>query len=189
MPRHQERGDTLIEVLVAIATLAVVVVGAFSLMSRGVSQMYDSMERSQVRMLLNSQIDALTYARDEYTRSLQPSLTGISTESDAAAQEVWDDVQTNVTSLTTAPSLDGCSDADAANAFWIDTSGLLLLKKTGFKALSDGFPAPGSGIWIQKIDHSGGSIPYKDFYVRACWTPTGSSVTQVISTVVRLYDQ
>lgn len=183
-----QRGDTLIEVLVAITVLGVVIVGAFSLMNRGVAQMYDSMEKSEVRMLLNGQIEMLTYARDQHFRSLTPD-SATMTDADKAANSVWSALQSQ--SVSDIPSLnDGC--VMPGSAFWvgIESSGTITYHNTLEEAISDEFPVPGSGIWIQKINSgSGAGIPYKDFYIRACWRQTSSTQTQVLSTVVRLYDQ
>lgn len=186
--RSLERGDTLLEVLVAITVLGVVVVGAFSLMNRGVAQMYDSMEKSEVRLLLNRQIEALTYARDQYLRA--QSGTRLTTAYDQAAEQVWENVR-SAPSLDDVPPLEGC---DGARAFWLETStesataGQLTFNTTIGSAVADTFPSPGNGIWVQKIDSSA-SVPYKDLYIRACWVQTSSPQTQVLSTVVRLYDK
>lgn len=192
-----ERGDTLIEVLVAISVFGIIVVGTFSLMNRGASQMYDSMERSEVRLLLNGQTELLTYARDEYFQSLDPEASTSMDTYDTAAKTVWNPgIRNNVTNLTGVPSLEGCSsDNDATNAFWLttETNGTISIKSRAdspFVSSATGFPSPGNGIWIQKIHSPGGvAVPYVDFYIRACWMPTSSSQTQVLSTIVRLYDQ
>lgn len=180
-----ERGDTLVEVLVALAVLGVVIVGAFSLMNRGVAQVYDSMERSEVRMLINQQTESLTYARDMYRDPLS------SPGYDQAAKTVWEGVRDNVSSLTTGvPALTSSCNTTPQYAFWVDDStGSLVLKQGVSKVTADAFPSPGAGIWIQKIDSPAAvAVPYIDFYIRACWRQTSSSQTQVLSTVVRLYD-
>lgn len=186
--RTNERGDTIIEVLVALAAFGVVVVGAFSLMNHGVAQMYDSMEKSEVRMLLNSQTEVLTYMRDEYLKYLK-SLTDSSQQYDATAADKWRlNIKSASTSISSTPSLNSC---DSNRAFWvIDASGQNIgFTTTSITATATTFPSPGNGIWVQKILGSGGSQPYVDFYIRACWRQNSSAQTQVLSTVVRLYDK
>lgn len=180
----RERGDTLIEVLVAISVLGVVIVGTFSLMNKGLTQMYNSMEKSEVRFLLNSQIEQLTYARDQH------QLPSSGSAYDTAAYTVWSGVLGHPT--TTVPAVQSCTPS-AGTAFWIksdDVTGTLSYETTISATTADGFPSPGNGIWIQKVNSSlGGSLPsYKDFYVRACWKQTSGSTIQVMSTVVRLND-
>lgn len=191
----RERGDTLVEVLVAIAVFGVVIVGAFSLMNKSVAQMYDSMERSEVRLLLNRQIEALTYARDEYFLAADAGF--VADSFDTAARDAWSALQTasTYTINTGVPALDSCNVTNPQNTFWLDTSsGVVTLHSGNSGAVvvtAGGFPSPGDGIWIQKIDGTAASavIPYKDFYIRACWKKTSSSQTQTLSTVVRLYDK
>jgi prepilin-type N-terminal cleavage/methylation domain-containing protein len=186
--RATERGDTLIEVLVAVSVFGVIVVGAFSLMSRGVAQMYDSMERSEVRLLLNQQTEALTYARDQYLISQSGGL--LTTEYDKAAERVWQGVESEFSQSSVPAVNDGCTNPDYAFYTVIDNNGYLQRSTTVLSGVASGFPSPGNGIWMQKIDSSpGAKIPYKDFYIRACWVQNSSSQTQVLSTVVRLYDR
>lgn len=192
--RAAEKGDTLVEVLVAITVLSIVMVGAFSLMNRGVAQMYDSMEKSEVRLLLNRQIESLTYARDQYLLSQLDS--GTLNSYDQAALAVWTQLKTAGYSTATIPALDLCTGTPQ-NAFWIvpDASNRLSVVSSNTSGAltsvtADGFPAPGDGIWIQKIDSlASAQVPYKDFYIRACWRQNSSPKTQVLSTVVRLYDR
>lgn len=176
-----ERGDTLIEVLVAMTVLAVVIVGAFSLMNKGVAQMYDSMERTEVRLLLDSQIEFLTYARDQYV--------GEYTDSPSA---VWATLRTSIGDAPGVPATTSACGSTPLNAFWLtnDAGGMHVIN-TGLVVTQDGFPSPGKGIWIQKISGNGsapGAPSYRDFYVRACWRQNSNPQTQVLSTVVRLYD-
>jgi hypothetical protein len=170
------------------SVFGVIVVGAFSLMSRGVSQMYDSMERSEVRLLLNQQVEALTYARDQYLVSQSGGL--LTTEYDKAAERAWRGIEAEF-SQTTVPALNaGCGNQDDAFLILIDSNGYINHSNTILSGVADGFPSPGNGIWMQKIDSDvSAKVPYKDFYIRACWAQTSSSQIQVLSTVVRLYDR
>lgn len=183
--RNNERGDTLIEVLVAISVFGIVVVGAFALMNRGVTQMYDSMEKAQVRMLLNSQTEALTYARDQYLRSESMVLV---TPQDQRAKSAWDGIKNAMDTPTTAPGLDSCTPSDSAFSLQLDASGMSR-SSTITSAVADGFPSAGNGIWIEEIPSAASVTPsFIDFYIKACWLQNSSAQTQVLSTVVRLYD-
>lgn len=185
--RTPQSGDTLIEVLVAIAVFGVVIVGAFSLMNRGIAQMYDSMEKSEVRLLLNRQIEALTYARDEYNRSSAGSL--LTTTYDQAAMRTWQAVRGQHSVESIPDVTGGCSTPEHAFFITTDETGALALTNHITTAIADEFPSPGNGIWVQKIDSDTTTPqPYKDFYIRACWMQNTNSMTQVLSSVVRLYD-
>ena len=182
--------------LVAISVLSVVVVGAFSLMNRGVAQMYDSMEKAEVRLLLDRQIESLAYARDEYFLVADAGSTDSFNNFDTAAYHVWDTLRGSTFSIGAVPALDSCTGTPQ-NAFWIvsDASNELSIVSINTSGAlknvtADGFPAPGDGIWIQKINSlASAQVPYKDFYIRACWRQSSSPKTQVLSTVLRLYDR
>ena len=181
----RERGDTLIEVLVAISVFAVVVVGAFALMNRGVAQMYDSMEKAQVRMLLNGQIETLTYARDQYLRSQSMPLT---TQQDQRAKQTWDWIKAQTDTPVAVPGLTSCTPSGSAFFILTDNNGMTP-SSTVTNTVAAGFPSAGNGIWIQQMPSSGSVTPsYVDFYIRACWAQNSNNQTQVLSTVVRLYD-
>lgn len=185
-----QRGDTLIEVLLAITVFGVAVVGAFSLMNRGVTQMYDSMEKSEVRLLLNRQTESLTYARDQYLHRL--SGIALTNQHDIAAADLWVALSA-IDPVDDVPALDNCSNTH--NAFSIDrtvdaSGDVYISLNSSVTGLASDFPSPGDGIWMQKIESDATAlVPYKDFYVRACWIQASSSQQQVLSTVVRLYDR
>lgn len=187
--KSTQAGDTLVEVLVAIAVLSIVLVGTFSLMNKGVSQMYDSMERSEVRLLLDRQTEALNYARDEFF--IRESGNASSHIINVAAANAWQDIRNEATvpSLAAVPTLeDECVTPTNAFAISIVSGNMTVSSVTN--GVATGFPKPGDGIWIQKVSSpSTAPVPYKDFFVRACWSPTSSSKMQVMSTVVRLYDK
>lgn len=183
--RRRERGDTLIEVLVAISVFGVIVVGTFALMNRGVTQMYDSMEKTQVRMLLNGQAEALTYARDQYLRSQSMPLT---TTQDQRAKQAWEWIKNQTDNPATVPGITNCSPSGSAFSLLTPDTGITA-NSTITSPIADGFPAPQNGIWIEQMPSSGGVTPsYIDFYIRACWMQNSNNQTQVLSTVVRLYD-
>lgn len=183
--RGSERGDTLVEVLVALSVMGIAVVGTMSLMNRGVTQMYDTMERSEVRLLLDRQVESLTYARDQYIWSLSG---GTLTGHDANAKDLWEDQVRTIPSVDTVPELNNCSDTSRAFVITTDTDGNLSATTT-VQAVASGFPAPGDGIWMQKMHNGTVPVRYTDFYIRACWRQASSPATQVVSTVVRLYDK
>src|SRR5262245_49800310 len=65
---NKNRGDTLVEVLVSVAILGLVIIGAVTLMSRGLAAAQTALEHSQVRLLVSGQYEMLRQLRDEYVR-------------------------------------------------------------------------------------------------------------------------
>lgn len=95
---------------VAISVLSIVIVGAFSLMNKGVAQIStDNMERAEVRLLINRQTESLTYARDQHLRSLNGEVLDAY---DAAAAVAWNNVIAQP-ALSTPPDLNNCVSSDA----------------------------------------------------------------------------
>ena len=197
--RHtKERGDTLVEVLVALSVLAIVLVGIFSLMNKGVARVYDSMERVEVRAVIDRQIESLIYARDEYIKSLTAGSSA--NVYDTAAANAWRNIRNNswVNRVSSVTAVDQCySTSPPSQAFFIDRAtaiggeNVIVAKRLdpGQKGVALNFPEPGKGLWIQKRVDSTSPVPYIDLYIKACWPSTENGSTQYISSIVRLYDK
>lgn len=181
------RGDTLVEVIVSIAVFSLVTVGLFSIMQRGTAGATGAMERSQVRMIMNTQAEYLAYLRDQYNTARMNS-TSIAVDSPAGQ---WVRIRDNV-SATPAPATNSCTTTAPASSFYIKrTSGVFDIV-TGTPTMPTGMPNAGDGMWIQKVDPEGyasGALKqrYHDFYILSCWNVVGTT-TQYLSTIVRLYE-
>jgi prepilin-type N-terminal cleavage/methylation domain-containing protein len=182
MARSNQRGDTLVEVLMAIVVLSIVIVGAITMMSRGLKASQIAVEHTQVRMQINSQLEMLRYLRDSY----------ITDPSSTPAQR-W-------TSLFGGTP----TFASTTNSNYSDTTCTVTASKTGFYLTQSGAnvtinqfnpatqPAthalPGQGLWMEITRSSGISPAYVDILVRACWSGIGDSADQQSVTAIRLYD-
>ena len=62
-----QRGDTIIEVLLAITVFSLVGVGAVTIMNQGVNTTQRALEITQVRQEIDSQVDALQAAHQAYS--------------------------------------------------------------------------------------------------------------------------
>lgn len=60
--RLQQRGDTIVEVLIAIAVVSSVLAITYSIMNRNISTLRDNQERSEASKLAQSQIERLKSA-------------------------------------------------------------------------------------------------------------------------------
>jgi prepilin-type N-terminal cleavage/methylation domain-containing protein len=179
---RSQRGDTLVEVLMAIVVLSMVIVGAITIMSRGLKASQLAVEHTQVRFQINAQSEILRYLRDSYGN-----------DPTSAAGQVW-------------LSLFGGSPvyATATASNYSDTSCDVSAGKTGFYLTQSGgavtvnqfdatvkpatYALPGQGLWIEMARSSGISPAYVDIMFRACWAGIGDSVDQQAVTVLRLYD-
>lgn len=175
---HRQRGDTLVEVLVSIAVLGLIIVGAITIMTRGLSASQTALEHSQVRLLITGQQEMLRQLRDNY--AADPT---------SAGGQLWHNIVT--ASNTNNPSYgDDCaiSGDKAGTAFYLtqDSTGIASTSYTT-SVLPSGVPTPGSGFWIEPAKSTSFSPPYMDFVIRACWQGSGG-VNQRTVTAMRLYD-
>lgn len=179
--RSREQGDTIIEVLLAMTVLATVLTICISLMNYGLSLALSSMDRTNVQALMNGQAALLRVARDRAQEG-DPNWTEITTD------------YANTPPVTGEPNSRACIGTQATNRFYLDPEdptpwepkAASSVKRTG------SYPTVGDGMWIEayKIDPDGAgplSARY-DFYIKSCWSTSGSNVDQEAETVVRLYE-
>lgn len=174
---YKQRGDTLVEVLMAVVILSVVIVGAMTMMTRGLAAAQVALEHSQVRLSVNGQVEMLRFARDTYLKTAtDPSgaqWSAIITGSNA--NPVTYDTTCNVTS--------------GKQAFYMSKNGSQVTRNNYTPSTPATVATPGSGLWIETVlSPSGISPAYTDFVIRACWSGSGSAGQQRTVTAVRLYD-
>lgn len=187
------RGDTIIEVLLAITIFSMVSVGAMTVMNQGTNAAQRSLEITLVRQQIDAQAEALRAAQQAYSTSADP------------ANSVW--AQITAGSDTTVWNNDGAcpgSPADVNGAFILDGRSATVIGGTWLASINntaapphaqvfyDEDPAVSYGMWIERARRTpqNASIPEAyDFNVRACWYSAGLGSTPMqIETLVRLYD-
>lgn len=177
---HKERGDTLVEVLMSLMVLSIVVVGAVTLMARGLQSVQIALEHSETRQAVNSQIELLKYLRDQHAIN-SSGTDGLTWASIAATSN------NNPTDYT------GCNvtASKSGTAFYLDRSSGTVQKLAFDSSLKPTtFAIPGRGLWIEADPSDAGISPaYTDFVIRACWFGSGSlGGQQQTVTALRLYD-
>jgi prepilin-type N-terminal cleavage/methylation domain-containing protein len=175
----QQRGDTLVEVLMAVVIISVVIVGAITMMNRGLAAAQVALEHSQVRLSINGQIDMLTYARDSYVKI---------GASDPSAQQ-WAAVIA-ATDLQAVVYDNTCNVSGSKQAFYMTAVGSTITRNNYTPSTPPTVATPGTGMWIESVKSPSGITPaYTDFVIRACWQASGSTGGQQRTvTAVRLYD-
>ena len=176
---NRERGDTLIEVLIATAILAAAVVGGLGIMNFGFGVILNAVERTQVQAAVTSQISLARFARDEDVRD-RAGLGG-------AGGTLWNDIlaraSTNYTSSVCDPATGAPAPGD--NPFYINEDGSAITT-AGVPATPTAVPTAGNGLWVEAHRPSA-TTTYVDVYVKACWRPSAGSTSQEAKSVVRLY--
>ena len=176
MKRNQaERGDTLVEVTVAMAVLGLMLAASLAVINRGLMGVSNAVERTSVRASLSSQAELLRYVFD-----------------DPVANKVTYGEILKRTKPNNNLGQNGCEIG--GGGFYLSVNNktgtppveMYELNSAGTTELANnvyGQPEAGEvgnnsgvsqGIWIEGDKHDGqkdGMPGYIDFYVRACWTP------------------
>jgi type II secretory pathway pseudopilin PulG len=196
--RSFSRGDTIIEVLLAITVFSLVAIGALTIMNQGVNSAQRAQEITLVRQQIDGQAEALRSAQQAAAASLvgQPGAVN------------WNNIKTTIQD-TTSPysSQTSCptssADINAPNTSFImdPRKGTLVNNVTWFKDINslsarpyaqiiyNGGNVEAYGMWIErtKVTASGIQDAY-DFTINACWYSAGFNVPIHLKTLVRLYD-
>lgn len=177
MDRRLQSGDTLIEVLLSIVILGAIIVGAITIMNRGLSAGQTAVEHSQVRLSVVGQIEMLRKARDDY--AINPlSENGLA----------WQQIVNLVPVSAVLSYNETCDKTQPADDFYLTQTATSIQRQ----AFNDVVPTlaafPGEGMWIEgQKSLASAEKAYVDFIVRACWQGPGSGQQRSV-TAVRLYD-
>lgn len=195
--QEDQRGDTIVEVMFAIAVFAFVAAGSLAVMRQGISTSMRSLEITQVRQTMNGQAELLRYIQQETLA-----------DSSSPYKTVWDKITSPSYTQTKATDYGTCDPNSVANThpFVIDpaqintptSSSLITTPTLGLTAPTlpsypqfIGTPAKAYGFWVESIP-SPSSAPgpkFVDFHIRACWSAPGSSAPMTLGTIVRLYEK
>ena len=170
--KRAERGDTLVEVTVAMAVLGLMLAASLAVINRGLMGVSNAVERTSVRASLSSQAELLRYVFDDPVTNKE------------AYKWILDHTGSNV-----SLGKNGCEIGNGG--FYLSVSNVVGTPPVEMHELDQadtadltnnvyGQPEAGDdkgnslGIWIEGDKHDGqkdGMPGYIDFYVRACWTP------------------
>lgn len=188
---REERGDTLVEVLLATAIMAFIVAGTSFIMNSGLAKTQLSLEHTETQARVAGQAAVL---RALHAAALK------SGEVDTEAKEIWNEVVAYAASPSQATEEVVCDAGKVSNRrFYFNTAGdspASWLRPIGLPTGSEVIPqngtfvpVAGDGIWVEAYRR--GASPgyyYYDFYVKACWEAAGDQPRQSVRTVVRLYE-
>jgi type II secretory pathway pseudopilin PulG len=200
---EKRRGDTVIEVILAITVFSVIAVGAIAIMNQGINSAQRSLEITQVRQQIDAQAEALRYIHQTYINS-------ISEDREAHVPGVWEALQLRGAAGVSNFGADGsatCPAIASPGAFVLNarTASIDVHPPISMSATPgpDETPPPYAqliygedrvyayGIWIEAKRNDGansGGIGFIDFHIRACWEDPGNNPAITLGTIVRLYD-
>lgn len=190
-----QRGDTIIEVLLAVTIFSLVAVGAMVIMNQGTNAAQRALEIAQVRQQIDAQAEALRAAQQAYTVASNPA------DPDLTWNQITDPAPT--AHFNTDASVTGCPESeteDVAGSFVMDARNATKAPIGWFNSINADDAPPyakmdydsgtrAHGLWIERTFDDGGSAPDAyNFTIRACWYGAGLSKPLTIDTLVRLYD-
>lgn len=163
----RQRGDTLIEVTIAMAVLGLMLASTMTVINRSLLGVMNAVERTAIRGEVDAQMELLRYVFD--------TQTGIN-------EEVADQIVGFTGSSNVADK--ACSSGGGGFYLKINTGSDAATKPVVLTQYGNvdniardvwGKPTAGNGIWIEGRKTDGGELTdYIDFYVRACWSPYAS---------------
>jgi len=213
--KMKARGDTLIEVLFAVAVFSLVAVGGLSIMNQGSATSERALEITLVRQEIDSQAETLRFLNASYNAAYQQGTTindypantpagqwAIMAKSikDLHNLQVSDFGLTATSTCPTAPRPNGSFIMNTHIAKFDSSLNKLKPANTStdhvyayVKYEADNQVSLAEGIWIEAIssvsaDINQANADYIDFHIRACWDGPGQSLPVTIGTIVRLYE-
>lgn len=202
---QKNRGDTLIEVLFAVAVFSFIAVGGLSIMNQGMATSQRALEISLVRNEIDSQAETLRFLNASYVSAYQ---TGVNYSADTPAGQ-WSIITSNLATTDNASdfSMSICPSSSASlrsNSFILNTRSakVLSLSATNFESAktfsqviyNNKQVSIAEGVWIEAVKSNNvvgnnqSNSGYIDFNIRACWDSPGQKMPVTIGTIVRLYE-
>jgi len=212
LDRYQERGDTIIEVLFAVAVFAMVAVGCLSIMNQGTATAQRSLEITLVRQQIDAQAEAIRFIHQAYVANYHKGATA---PTGIAAQWLKMTVDLGATTPSEFGKLDGAQCAPLTHIehpFILNAhTATVWSQQPTTTPPEDGSLPPFAqvnyydddssdgvatsinaayGIWVEAVPSSVSSqgAGYVDFHIRACWESPGARTPVTLGTIVRLYE-
>lgn len=175
---NKSSGDTIIEVILAVAVFSMVAVGAITVMNNGISVSQRSLETSLVRQQIDAQAEMLRFVHDRAKEDRTGSYGALWNSFPKTA------APTQLSNVSTCP--DHLPESFALTAS--PASGIAKTNTTAFPATYarvDGSQSQGISIQLTRV--SGGRA--YDAYIQACWEAPGLNLPMTLGTIVRIYDK
>jgi Tfp pilus assembly protein PilV len=151
--KRTERGDTIVEVLLATVVISIVIAGAYTLTNRATRINQTALERTTATNLVRQQI--------EFIRGMQTY-----GRSDAA----WSEIENNY-AVNAVPSYSNCQPSGGSRPFGLDMN-------RGYDdaaTVVDYDFGSDTNLFKTWVEAHQPSADYVDFHVRVCWEGIGQT--------------
>lgn len=189
MSLKYQKGDTIIEVVLAFAIFSLAAVGTIALINSGLATTQRNLETTLVRQQIDSQAELLRYLRDTQNPAWQ-AITDSSrlVNNPAELSDSCRTIDTSTQAFYVQPSI-APNPEDTSYVRHALTS---MDRPDTYAKInySDGATVS-QGLWIQatRAEQSGASsVSAYDFYIHACWDSVGTDEPMTLGTIVRIYD-
>lgn len=205
--RQQERGDTIIEVLFAVAVFAMVAVASMTIMNQATTAAQRALEVTLVRQQIDAQAEAIRYIHQAYVASFQkdgPVATGTAAEWEKMTNPATGKGASAASDFGVVSGAQCLTTTPGEKPFILNARTARLHPTTPAMLPQAGASVPpfaqvqydGSsvitmsyGLWVEAVPSTGaGQTGFVDFHIRACWESPGSSAPMTLGTIVRLYE-
>jgi type II secretory pathway pseudopilin PulG len=201
-----ERGDTLIEVILAITIFAMIIITALTMMNQGTAASQRALEITLARQSVDAQADTLRFLQTAYIDKYYSGITFNTTDNLTSPAEEYYKIIQQVKSTASASTFGTVPcGTPPQNSFVLNTHTAQMVNTM---ALFANYPATfaqqfynganltrSEGLWVEGIRTDPPKPPapnsnagYIDFHIRACWDTVGSTQPMNIGTIVRLYE-
>jgi type II secretory pathway pseudopilin PulG len=198
---NKARGDTIIEVMFAVAVGGLTIVLALAVMNRGVAVAQMTAENTFVRQYVDGQAEALRYFHDAARDGVCLDSYSQATKNKTPAC-AWPVITSKVhTGKAEDFGEQGCDNVQGGGSgalgslFYVQlpTSSSLDVGASSIKSYAsvskmnnlDPFARPSNnGFWIEAIEPTDKS--FIDFHINSCWEPPYSGPNATLGTIVRL---
>jgi len=207
LKRSQQKGDTIIEVLFAVAVFAMVAVGSLTIMNQGIATAERSLEITLVRQQIDAQAEAIRYIHQAYVAAYQKGSTApagtagewIKMTDPSSGHGATQASSFGVTDGVNCPSTVPGQKPFIVNArtatVWNTTPAMTAPANSSLPPFSQViYNADSSinavyGLWVEAIPSTNAEGPgFVDFHIRACWDSPGGTLPVTLGTIVRLYE-
>ncbi len=194
MSKPIERGDTIIEVVIAFAIFSLAAVGAIAIINTGLATTQRNLETTLVRQQIDSQAEILRNMRDTKDPAWQTLISSTTlVDNPAVLADSCKTVLPSDQAFYIKPNIDSTNPANTTydRKSVPDPANYTPLPTTYAKINYSDVNGKSEGIWIQASSaekSTTGGITAYDFYIHACWESVGLNAPMTLGTIVRIYE-
>lgn len=194
---YRQRGDTIIEVMLAFVVFSLAVVSSITLMNKGLASAQRSLEITLVRQQIDAQLAMLDNFKQKDPAGWKSLVAGATNMQPAALSSITACPKAADSGMPSSFFMAANSTKSAVTAYGILPTNYGQAKTYAqVDVFANTTPPPSTqpisyGMWTTVVQSEGFATSHAyDVHVRACWFAAGDNANRptVIATVARMYD-